>query len=81
MKKLWRGIKFCLKWLAIMVGVYAAATYISGMDTGTRTFLALMALAMSIAYIDGTHKDRISDLEFRISELERQRYGEYDPDF
>ena len=76
MSKIWRGIKFCLKWLAIMVTIYIAATIFSGLEPGTKVFLALMGLAMSVAYLDNSFKERISDLEFRIEELER-RLGRY----
>jgi hypothetical protein len=31
----------------------------------------LGALAMAIAYVDGTQKDRIASLEFRVGELTR----------
>lgn len=72
MKGIKNFLKFTAKWTAIAVAIYVASTLFSGLDFETRLFLMLFGLGMAIAYVNGRQKDRISDLEMRISCLERQ---------
>lgn len=80
MKKIGAFFKFILKWAAILIGIWIAAVLFSDLEAQTRIFLGFIAVAMAISYVDSTHKDRISNLEFRIGELERQIRG-YSHDF
>ena len=75
MHRLGRFLKLSLKWLAIAVAIYVGANFFNGLDFEARTGWFLFGLAMAIAYVDGTQKDRISDLEIRISRLERRQSG------
>jgi hypothetical protein len=70
-----RFLKSAGKWLLILGGVWLVTLYLSGVDFETRTGWYLFALAMGIAYLDGTQKDKIAALEYRIKELERRLDG------
>lgn len=72
MKAFWSFIKLAAKWLLIFGAIYLAATLFSGLDFETRIFWALAGLALAIAYVDSTHKDRIADLEYSVDELKRR---------
>lgn len=70
-----RLLKTACKWASILGVIYAGSLILSGLAFETRIVWYLVGLGLSIAYMDGTQKDRISDLQFRISELERQLNG------
>jgi hypothetical protein len=76
MKQIGSVIKLVGKWSIILGAIYIGTTLFSGLDFETRTGWFLGALAMAIAYVDGTQKDRIASLEFRVDELTR-RIGGY----
>lgn len=75
MAKIGSFLKLALKWGAILAGFYIVATLFSGLDFESRTGWILFGLAMGIAYVDGSHKDRIADLEFRVRSMERRLFG------
>ena len=72
MMKVWSGIKLIGKWGAILGAIYIGTTMLSDLDFETRVGWFLGALALAVAYVDGTQKDRIADLEFRIAALEHR---------
>lgn len=76
MKKIWSVVKLVGKWSLILSAIYVGTTFFSDLDFETRTGWFLGALALAIAYVDGTQKDRIASLEFRVDELSR-RIGGY----
>lgn len=75
MKRVGSIIKLVGKWSIILGAIYIGATMFSGFDFETRTGWFIGALAMAIAYLDGTQKDRIASLEFRVDELTRRFEG------
>lgn len=75
MQKIGRFFKSALKWGAILGGIYLVATLFQGFDFETRAGWFLFGLSMAVAYVDGSHKDRIAALEWRIEELERELLG------
>ena len=75
MKRVGSAIKLVGKWAIILGAIYAGMTLLSGLDFETRIGWFLTALAMAIAYVDGTQKDRIATLEYRVDELSRRING------
>jgi len=75
MKRAWSFTKSIGKWLLILAAIYIGSTLISGVDFETRMGWFLAALALAIAYVDGTQKERISTLEYRVDELVRRING------
>ena len=59
------------KWSAICLAIYVGSNIFSGFELETRFGLLLGGLGLAIAYVDGAQKDRIADLELRISRLGR----------
>lgn len=72
MKKFGRFVGNTAKWIGILAAVYLGSLFLSGLDFETRIGWFLAGLAMSIAYVDGSLKDRISMLEYRVDELNRR---------
>lgn len=72
MKSFWSFLKQAGKWALILGAIYIVTTLFSGFDFETRVGWLLAALGMAIAYVDGTQKDRIANLEYRINELSRR---------
>lgn len=70
-------LKTAGKWTAILGCIYIASLLFSGLDFETRTGWIIFGLAMAVAYVDGTQKDRMAALEARIAELEYQLRGDY----
>lgn len=64
-------LKSLAKWSAIFLALYVGSNIFSGLELETRVGVLLGVLGLAIAYVDGTQKGRISDLELRISRLER----------
>jgi hypothetical protein len=73
MNKFGRFLKLSLKWLAISVAIYIGANLFNGLPFEARTGWVLFPLSMAFAYVDGTQKDRISNLEYRIETLEHRQ--------
>lgn len=75
MKSIWSFIKFVVKWCLIMFVIYTVATVISGLDLEHRMFWFLAGLGLFIAYVDGSNKEKIADLQYQINELSRRVNG------
>ena len=69
-------LKSLAKWSAIFLAVYVGSNLFFGLELETRFGLLIGGLGLAIAYVDGTQKDRISNLELRISRLERRESGD-----
>jgi hypothetical protein len=76
MNKFGRFLKLSLKWLTIGAAIYVGTNLFNGLDFEARTGWLLFPLAMAIAYVDSTQKDRISNLEYRIEALEHRQNGD-----
>ena len=72
MKALWSFTKLAAKWALILGVIYSGSTMFSGLDFETRIGWFLAGLAMAIAYVDGSHKDRIASLEYRVDQMARR---------
>jgi hypothetical protein len=68
-------LKAALKWAFIIGAAIVGTTLLQGVAFETRMIVFLVGLGMAIAYVDGSHKDRISMLEYRIDELEQKLLG------
>jgi hypothetical protein len=75
MKQIRSVIKLVSKWAIILGAIYIGMTLLSGLDFEARMGWFLAALAMAIAYVDGTQKERIATLEYRVDELSRRING------
>ena len=71
-----RYFKLVGKWTGILALLYIAFVALPGVDFQTRIGWFIAGLAMAIAYVDGSLKDRISNLEHQIDELNRRWNGE-----
>lgn len=70
-----RFLKSALKWGVILAGIYAGSLLVSGMDFESRTGWFFFGIALAVAYVDGSLKDRISSLEYKIEQMDRQLNG------
>lgn len=68
--RFWSFLKSAGKWTAILGAIYVASLIFNGLDFENRIGWLIFGIAMAVAYLDGRQKDRISDLENRIAELE-----------
>jgi hypothetical protein len=75
MKRIGRVFWILGKWSLILGAIYIGTTLFNDMNFESRTGWFLSALAMAIAYVDGTQKERIANLEFRVQELARRIDG------
>lgn len=70
-------VKGAAKWLGIAAGFYVIGLLLADVTFETKVFLMFAGLAMAVAYLDGTFKDRIADLEYKVDRLRRQLNGDY----
>lgn len=75
MKRIGGAFWIVFKWALILGAIYIGTTLFNDMSFESRTGWFLVALAMAIAYVDGTQKERIANLEFRVQELARRIDG------
>lgn len=72
--------KSVLKWGSIMLGAYFATTFLQGTPLEDRILYMFIFFAFLIAYIDGSTKDKIQALEWRVDEISRVNPQHYDID-
>jgi len=70
-----RFIKTAAKWAGILLLLGVGGAYLGELDFQTRTGWFIGGLALGLAYVDGSLKDRISMLEARVDQLNRQLNG------
>lgn len=70
-----RFLKTAGKWALILGALYIGSLFISGLDFETRIGWFIFGLAMAIGYVDGSQKDRMAALEYRVKELEYRLDG------
>lgn len=75
MSRFGRFLKTAAKWGGILALIYIGSLFLTGLDFETRTGWLLFGLVMAISYVDGSLKDRISMLEYRVDELSRRLNG------
>jgi len=67
--------KSALKWGSFCLCAYLIGVFLSDLPFESRIGWYLAGLAMAIAYVESSHKDRIADLEYRVDELNRRVRG------
>lgn len=70
-------LKAAGKWTLIMGCFAILGSWIGDLPFESRTNLFLMGLAFAIAYTEGTLKERIATLEYRVDEHRDRLNGEY----
>lgn len=64
-----------LKWTAIFGGIYVVALLASDLSFEKRAGAVFLLFGLAMIYMDGTQRDRMTALESRIADLERQSTG------
>lgn len=75
MRRTGRFLKSAAKWLGILAAIYLGSTFLTELPFESRMGWFLGGLAMAIAYVDGSLKERIANLEYQVSELNRRLNG------
>lgn len=65
-------LKGTLKWGGLLLAAYVGGQLLDGISSETKLFWIVAGLALAVAYVDGSLKDRISDLEYRVNDLSRR---------
>lgn len=75
MKRLGGFLKSAAKWGGILLLGLIGWNYLTGLDFESRMGWIIFAFAMALAYVDGSLKDRIRNLEYRVDQLNKQLNG------
>lgn len=65
-------LKTAGKWTLIMVGFALLASWLGDLPFESRVNLFLFGLGFAIAYTEGSLRDRIKSLEYRVDEQDRR---------
>lgn len=71
-RRFFRGLG---KWTLILGGLWVFGTWMNSLEPESRIWAILWVMGMAIAYLDGSHKDRIQQLEWRVDDLSRRLNG------
>lgn len=61
-----------LKWITIGCAAWIAWQWSSGQSSETLLTIGLVVVAFSVSYVEGSLKDRIEVLEYRVNDLSQK---------
>lgn len=65
-----KRFKMIAKWTLILGGIYVITSAAGDVSFETKIGWAVMGLGLGLAYVDGSLRDRIADLEERLDRYE-----------